>query len=356
METTEHLFPWLDFIDRPAFCVKGGTVAASNAAAQSRLICVGTDINEIVTEHKDIYQSFTDGCLFLTVTVSGIPCNASINRTKDYDFFILEQDSDADQLQTLALAAQQLRIPLSNVMTVTDRLLSELEQTDSQTQQQASQLQKGLFQLLRIISNMSDSGAYQKKAFNGMELVNLTGVIREIIEKAQTASERTGSKIVYTEPSTPILGMANAEKLERAVYNILANALKFSPAGSSVEAKLTSAGNRLTFTVCNPCQEPVPEHAFWNRYRREPVIEDSLHGLGLGMTLIGAVAAAHSGTILVDHPDSKTTRVTMTITITQDSGETVRSPILRIGDYAGGRDKALLEFADLLPTDAYDNI
>ena len=46
----------------------------------------------------------------------------------------------------------------------------------------------------------------------------------------------------------------------------------------------------------------------------------------------------------------------MTIAIQKATGSTLRSPVMRISDYAGGRDKALLEFADLLPTDAYDNI
>lgn len=356
METTEHLFPWLELIDRPAFCVKDGVVAANNAAAQSRMLRVGTDINEIVTEHREAYQNFSDGCLFLTVTAGGLPCNASVNRTELCDIFILEQESDAEQLQALALAAQQLRVPLSNVMTATDRLFSDLENADIETRRQAGQLQHGLFQLLRIISNMSDSGSYRRTALTGMQTVNLTTVFREIIEKAQAISECTGIKLAYTEPKTPVFGSANSEKLERAVYNLLSNALKFSPAGSTVEAKLSSTGSRLSFTVCNQCAEPVQEQRFWNRYRREPAIEDSRHGLGLGLTLIGAVATAHGGTVLIDHPDNQSIRVTMTIAIADDNTGTLRSPVMRIGDYAGGRDKALLEFAELLPTDAYDTI
>lgn len=356
METTEHLFPWLELIDRPAFCVKDGRVIACNNTAQSRMLRVGTDITEIVTEHRETYQNFTGGCLFLTITVCGLGCNASVHRTEGCDIFILEQDSDADQLQALALAAQQLRIPLSNVMTVTDHLLSNLKNADAKTQQQAGQLQHGLFQLLRIISNMSDSGSYKGTQLANKQMTNLTGVFREIIEKAQTTSQRTGIKLAYTEPETAVLGLANTEQLERAVYNILSNALKFAPADSTVTAKLSATENCLSFSVCNPCAEPVQEHSFWNRYRREPVLEDSRHSLGLGMTLIGAVAAAHGGTVLIDHPDNQSTRVTMTIALIKENSDTVRSPIIHIGDYAGGRDKALLEFADLLPTDAYDNI
>ena len=356
METTEHLFPWLDLIDRPAFCVKNGLVVASNSAAQGRMLRAGTDIKEIVTEHWEPYQNFTSGSLFLTITAGGLPYNASVNRTEDCDVFILEQGDNTDQLQALALAAQQLRIPLSNVMTAADRLFTNTENTNSQTQQQTGQLQHGLFQLLRIISNMSDSGGYCEKPLTGMQTVNLTAVFREVIEKAQTAFESTGIKLVYIEPETPILSLANSEKLERAAYNLLSNAVKFSPAGSTVEIKLSTGSNYISFTVCNICDEPVQERHFWNRYRRIPAIEDSRHGLGLGMTLIGAVATAHGGTVLIDHPDSQSTRVTMTIAIAKDNSDTVRSPVMRIGDYAGGRDKALLEFADLLPSDAYDNI
>lgn len=356
MKTTEHLFPWLELIGRPAFCVKDDIVIACNSAAQNRMLRVGADINEIVTEHRDVYQNFTEGCLFLTVTVGSQPYNASVNRTEDCDIFILDQDSDADHLQAFALAAQQLRIPLTNVMAVSERLISSLENTDTQSQQQAAQLQRGLFQLLRIVSNMSDSGSYKAPLLPSMEMTNLTSVFQETIEKAQTIFESTGIKLAYTKPDTAVLGFANGEHLERAAYNILSNALKFSPAGSTVEVKLSHTDNRLSFTVCNSCAEPVQEYHFWNRYRREPTIEDSRHGLGLGMTLIRAAATMHGGTVLIDHPDKQSTRVTITVAIVKANNDSIRSPIMRISDYAGGRDKALLEFSDLLPSDAYHNI
>ena len=44
------------------------------------------------------------------------------------------------------------------------------------------------------------------------------------------------------------------------------------------------------------------------------------------------------------------------IRIAKGSGTTVRSNVLRIGDYVGGRDKGLLEFAEILTSDAYKNI
>lgn len=356
METTNHLFPWLDLIDRPAFCVKDSVVVAVNAAAEHRMLRVGMDVYKIVTDHQEAYKAFKNGSLYLTITAGDFPCNASVSRTEEYDIFLIHQDTNDDQLHTLALAAQQLRIPLSNVMTVTDRLLADLDNANPDTQQQASQINHGLFQLLRIISNMSDAGSYKNTPASGMQTIDLTAVVNELMEKAQAISADAGITLSYTGPSAPIWGLAHEEKLERAIYNLISNALKFSTAGSTVEAKLTKNGNMASFTISNSSAEATDDHSLWNRYRREPSIEDSRFGLGLGMTLIGAVATAHGGTVLVDHPSLLETRVTMTIAITKENAAVVRSPIMRIGDYAGGRDKALLEFSEILPTDSYKKI
>ncbi len=356
METTNHLFPWLELIDRPAFCVKDGVVIAANSAAEQRMLRIGTDICDIVTEHRSAYKEFESGCLYLTINIGGYPWNASVTRAKECDIFLINQGADDDHLQILALAAQQLRIPLANVMTVTDKLLANLDRSDSAAQQQAKHINHSLFQLLRIISNMSDAGSYVGGSSAIMQTVDLTAVINEIMEKAHTITADTGVLLSYTGMGTPILGLANTEKLERAIYNLLSNALKFAPAGSMVDVKLTKNGGFLSFTVCNANAEQSGDHSFWNRYRREPAIEDSRYGLGLGMTLVSSVASAHGGTVLIDHPSPAETRVTMTIAIVKDNSGAVRSPAIRIGDYAGGRDKGLLELSEILHSDFYEKI
>ena len=356
MEINSHLLPWLELSSHPAFCVNGGVVTAVNSAAKDRMIQIGTPIQDLVTDHREAYEQFENGSLYLTITVGELPCNACVTRTKDCDIFRIEQSPEDDQLQALALAAQQLRIPLSDVMTVADRLLSTLDSKTPDAEQQASQINRGLFQLLRIISNMSDAGSYRNATRFGTTTIEFTGLFDEVIEKAQAISQNVGITLTYTGPNMRIFGMANPEKLERAIYNLLSNALKYSPEGSTIEAKLTKNENLLSFSVCNPNADEITDQNFWNRYHRQPAIGDSQHGLGLGMTLISAIASAHGGTVLIDHPNEKQTRVTMTIAIKKDDSGTVRSPIMGIGDYAGGRDKALMEFAEILPNKTYENI
>ena len=355
MDCLNYLNTWLELMDRPAFCVKNGFVVAVNSAAGRNALQIGLDIHEIVTEHSEEYESFSSGCLYLAITVAGLSYNCSVTRTREYDIFLINEESDEEQLQALALAAQQLRIPLSNIMTVTDRLLAELDKDDSPAQQQANQISHSLFQLLRIIGNMSDAGSYRKTVSSGMQMIDLSAFITEIMEKAQTIAESTGISLQFSGLNEPVFGLANSEKLERAIYNLLSNAFKFAEPGTCVEAKLTRSEKTLSFSVSNTSSEPADTLFFWNRYQRKPAIEDCRYGLGLGMTLVSAVAIAHGGTVLVDHPAKNQTRVTMSIAIVNDKNTVIQSPVFRIGDYAGGRDKGLLELSEILPAELYQN-
>ena len=92
----------------------------------------------------------------------------------------------------------------------------------------------------------------------------------------------------------------------------------------------------------------------FSRYTREPGLEDSRHGIGLGLSLICSVAALHGGTVLVDHPLETGTRVTMTMAIRSGSSTTLHSPRIRV-DYAGEWDHSLLELSDILPTSLYES-
>ena len=356
MEENYPQFPWLELIDRPTFCVKDGFVFAINAAAEKHHIQIGMSIENIVTEGREIYETFQKGMLFLIITAGNLPYRAFVTRSGEYDIFCIEETEEDMRLQALSLAAQQLRIPLSNLMTVIDDLLLSINSKNTETQMKIGQINRNLFRIMRITSNMSDTDNYRRKISGDKQILNFTSFFAEIIERAQTTTDYAKRKIVYKGPKTAVFGLADREKLSRAMYNLLSNALKFSPADSKVEAKLSHNENTLSFTVSNATTEPIDDHTFWNRFSRKPSIEDDRIGLGLGMTLISSIICAHGGTILVDHPAENIVRVTATIAIVKKCKNIVRSPVIQIGDYAGGRDKGLLELSEVLPSEIYKDI
>jgi signal transduction histidine kinase len=345
----------LDLMVSPGFCVKEGKIVKCNASALGLLIREGTEITSMLATGAAEYAEFTGGCLHLMLNVSGVMVGTSVTRMGDGDVFILEEESEQAELQAIALAARELREPLTGILLAADRLFpmtAALE--DPAMQEQMTRMNRGLYQLLRIVGNMSDAGRYSASPAAQQETVDICAVMQEIFDKARELTSHAGISLDFENLNYSLYCLADREKLERAILNILSNAIKFTPAGGKISAKLTRKGSHLYLTVQDN-GEGVPDsirNSIHRRWQRQPAIEDPRFGIGLGMVLIRSAAASHGGAVLIDHPEGAGTRITMTLAIRQDASGTVRSPLLR-PDYAGERDHGLIELADILPAELF---
>lgn len=355
MEQKESNSGILDLMIQPAFTVKDGIVDQINEAAQQYFVECGTPITDLLLTGKTEYQQLQEGCLYLTLSIAGLPCGASVRRMDDFDIFTIEQEADQSELQAMALAAQELRIPLSSVMTVADQLFPVADENENPTvQTQVSQINRGLFQMLRIISNMSDAYRYSQQVESQKAVTNITSVVDEVFQKSADLLSHAGVQLHFENLKQDVFSLADREKLERAILNIISNAVKFSQKGSAIHAKLSRKGNMLFLTVQDSGNGITGEirSNVHSRFRRQPGLEDSRFGIGLGMVMIRSAAAAHGGTVLIDHPQGCGTRITMSMTICQDTGSMVHTSMLQI-DYAGERDHTLIELSNVLPSTLY---
>ena len=357
MDREKDAMGMLDLMVSPVFCVKDGKIVKCNAAAQSLLLREGMDIESLLVTGQTEYAEFSEGCLYLTLEISGVRMGVSVTRVGDFHVFLPEEDGDQAQLQAIALAARELRVPLTGIMTTADRLfpVSALQE-DPELREQVARMNRGLYQMLRIIGNMSDAGRYTA-AVPTMETLDITGFLQEIFHRARELVSHAGISLHFENLPHSLYMLADSEKLERAVMNILSNAMKFTPAGGRIDAKLLRRGNWLYLTVSDS-GEGVPDalrSSLHRRWQRQPGLEDNRFGIGLGMVLIRSAAASHGGAVLIDHPEGCGTRITMTLAIRQNNSGNVRSPMLRI-DYTGERDHSLIELADILPASLYENV
>lgn len=352
MEEKNERFGMLDLLLQPGFCVKNNIIVKVNQAAEGLLLTPGLNVRKLLQTGAEEYASFTGGCLYLTLNLSQKGWGAAVTRIEDGDIFLLEPETDQPELRSMALAARELREPLANIMLAADSLLPALRE-DPAAKDQTARLNRGLYQMLRILGNMSDAGrciSHSRK-----EACELSGLFREAFEKASSLIAHTGIRLTYEGLPEKVLSIADPEQLERAVLNILSNAIKFTPPGGTIDAKLTCRGKMLRLTVVDSGSgigESILSSVF-SRYLRQSTIEDSRFGLGLGMVLIRSAAANHGGTVLIDQPEGKGTRITLTLALRQDGDTVLRSPRMRV-DYTGERDHMLVELVDILPASAYE--
>ena len=357
MDQEKNALGMLDLMVSPGFCVKDRKIVKCNASARSMLLAEGMDILPLLNTGRTEYEEYTGGTLYLTLSFSAGQWGASVTRMGEFDVFLLEESADRAELQAMSLAARELRAPLAGIMTTAERLFPmEALEDDPQLREQAARLNRGLYQMLRIIGNMSDAEGYSSTRYTQLETLEIREFFREIFEKNQALMVHTGLTLRFENLDHPLYTLADREKLERAAMNMVSNAMKFTPPGGTIAVKLTRREKRLYLTV-QDTGEGIPEEirgSIHRRYLRQPGIEDSRFGIGLGMVLIRSAAAIHGGTVLIDHPEGEGTRITMTMTIRQDASGNVRSPLLRI-DYAGERDHHLVELSELLPAELYQS-
>ena len=354
MEQFQNTFGMLDLLREPAFCVCNGIIQKVNTAASAMLIQCDTPAQALLCTGAEEYADFSGGCLYLTLSLSGHEFGASVTRMESFDVFRIDQEQSDAHLQAMALAARELREPLSNVMTIADRLFPTAAKDDSGTQEQLSRINRGLFQMLRIVGNMSDASSYAADSGRRLEVRDICAVIDEVFHNAAALTDQTGVTLTYSTHPEKVYTLADSQKLERMILNILSNAIKFTPAGGTVNAKLTRRGNKMYLTVADSGCGIADEQrgSVFARYTRQAGIEDGRYGLGLGMVLIRSTASIHGGTVLVDHPQGCGTRITVSLSIRQGEAA-LRSPKIRV-DYAGERDHGLIELSDVLPPHLYD--
>lgn len=356
MENKLDAMGMLDLMICPGFCVKDNIIVKANQAAEGRLLLPGTDIRPLLLTGKEEYADFSSGCLYLSLSLSGEHWGASVTNWENFHVFLLEQADDHAELQAMALAARELREPLANVMTTAGRLfpMSAL-QDDPITREQVARMNRGLLQMLRVIGNMSDASRYTTDSGARMETRDVCSLLQEIFDHSQELLSYGDLELRFRNLSTPVNCLVDSEKLERAVLNILSNAMKFTSRGGSVDCALTRRGNMLYLQI-QDSGSGIAESlkgSIHNRYLRQPAIEDSRFGIGLGMVLIRATAALHGGTVLIDQPEGQGTRVTMTLSIRQNTDGMLRTTRLH-PDYSGERDHGLLELSESLPEFLYE--
>lgn len=355
MEHTEDRITMLHRIPSPAFFVDNGIITDSNVPAQQHLIESGNDIRPLLATGQEEYSQFQEGCLYLTIRIDDALYSASVSAVGASHLFVLEQAADEAELQSMALAAQALRGPLTNVMSVADQLFPlTSDESSEQAQEQIARINRGLYQMMRIICNMSDAYRYSKEQISRTEVRNISALIRELFDRITPLAESTGISVRYSGPQEMIFGVVDAEKLERAISNMISNAIKFTPAGGSINAHLVQKRKMLYLTIQDTGSGISDSVAgnLYNRYQRQPGLEDSRFGLGLGMVIIRSAATAHGGTVLTQRGQDFGLRLTMTIPIRQTTDSMVRSPMILV-DYAGEWDHLLLEFSDCLSPELY---
>lgn len=354
MEPTANPFDIIQYIQTPAFIVNEDDVIIKTNDTAGRLgIKTGISVTSLITHGLDDYRHLTSGKLLIQLSIG----QAWISIIEKQRVFCLEDRYPSPALRAFALVAQNLRSPLSNALSGTELLLqTESLQEDISLRQKLGEINRALYQMIRAISNMSDVTDMCSSFKTHFSIHDVTAIFDDFFEKAAKLVKSSNRILKFTNLKQELHLNVDPDLLERLFLNLISNAIKFSPEKSEIKVSLKKTDNRFSLIVENNILDGhtgVYGQAF-SRFLREPGIESSKYGLGLGMLVISTVVSAHHGTVLMRSTPKTGVKITVTIPTRTSTTLQVKTPISFVEGYTGGIDNYLVELSDVLPSRYYE--
>jgi signal transduction histidine kinase len=133
------------------------------------------------------------------------------------------------------------------------------------------------------------------------EALELGAVLAEAVEATQPAATSKDITLVMEGPPTPCPLLGDRALLERAVLNLLDNAVRHTPPGGRVCVRWIQDDRQLVFQVADAgpgiAADDLP-HLFTPLYRGEPSRNRHTGGAGLGLTIARRILRAHGGDLV----------------------------------------------------------
>jgi PAS domain S-box-containing protein len=210
-----------------------------------------------------------------------------------------------DQLKDefIGLVSHELRTPLTVIMGSLNTIISEGQRLSSaetrQLLQDASQETETLSHLLGNLLELSRAQA--ERLFLYTEPVSVPRVVQETVDKVQALS--SAHKFVVDLGKELPLVYADPLRLERILYNLLENAVKYSPQGGEIRVSAKPDRDHLVIGITDKGIGITLEdqaRLFGPFQRLEQPMLDGVKGAGLGLLVCRRLVEAHGGEIWVE--------------------------------------------------------
>lgn len=214
----------------------------------------------------------------------------------------ITQQTELDRIKSdfLATAAHELRTPLASILGFTELMLHreypehkrrELLQTVHRQSELLSHLIQELLDLSRI------------EARQGKDFHIVPTRLGDIIDNAVAdMGHQEAGRTIHVEGALALQVMADTEKIERALLNLLSNAFKYSPPGSQIrltvdtDASEGAACARIRISDEGLGMTPAQMARAFERFYRADT-SGRVPGTGLGLSIVKEIAELHGGSV-----------------------------------------------------------
>jgi two-component system heavy metal sensor histidine kinase CusS len=207
--------------------------------------------------------------------------------------------------------AHELRSPITNLMGKAQVALSK-NRTSDQYKETLESCVEELERVSRIVSDMlylaqttqADSAAYESLSLN-KEANHIVNLFNAIAEEKRVRLSVVGDDFI----------LGDKLMIQRAISNLLSNAIRHAPVDSSVPIEIISQSNQAFLSISNSGPGIPTQHLhkiFERFYRVDSGRSRAEGGIGLGLAMVRTIMEFHHGTVTVESDIQGPTKFTLT--------------------------------------------
>ena len=203
----------------------------------------------------------------------------------------------------LTIAAHELKTPLTTVKGNVQLLARQLSPPAADPARVARLLERVQGQIKRLevlVGDLLDSSRLQQGRLPlRLERVDLVVVAQQVVERFALSLDEPPRHTLTLDAPVPVVGRWDVARLEQVLTNLVANALKYSPAGGTIRVAVGCSGSHAEVVVSDQgVGIPVAEQAtLFQPFVRGSGIRHVVEGTGLGLYITARIVEQHGGTI-----------------------------------------------------------
>ena len=202
----------------------------------------------------------------------------------------------------VASVSHELRTPLTSIRGYVDLLLEDDDLTPD-ARQMLEVVARNSERLGRLVADLLhtaqiDGGPMRVVRSHG----DLAAVVRDAAAAAAPAAAASGVKLATDLPDSLDM-LIDRDRMRQVADNLVSNAVKYTPRGGKVRIALTVDGGRAELCVEDTgvgIEARDRDHLFTRFFRTRHAEEQSIQGVGLGLSIAKSIVESHGGRIEVD--------------------------------------------------------
>ena len=268
------------------------------ASAPPQIATAPDELGDLVTSFGDMVTRVIRASDDLQLS------NEALRREQAEREAALGREREANRLKDefLAAVSHELRTPL-NAMVGWAQVLATTQPNEETIRKAVSSILRNAQAQTRVIDDLLDvSRIVTGKLRLAFAPIDLRAVVGSATESMEQAAAARGVRIERLAPPTPCLVAGDRDRLQQILWNLISNAVKFTPSGGVVSVRLACDAGRVRLAVRDTGIGISPEflpHVF-DRFRQADGSLTREHGgLGLGLAIVKELTELHGGTVSV---------------------------------------------------------